>query len=190
MEYSVAGQALRSRIAFSSREPLRNDHRHRVSGLLLSDAEVVIELATRIGDIDDAGELADIDQAMAEEYPPAFTSDISWGEAVKRHFRQLDQHEKEAPKLLSFILGTIPKAQKDMLKAHPGFIVFERNLDYLAIWQLCENVFARQGQYSAVAARTKLLNLSQKKDQSFDSFVHEFMETIRVLEALGIESSE
>ena len=75
------------------------------------------------------------------------------------------------------------------MKAQPLYerVIDEEDVD--GVWNIMEKVFARQGVYSVVALRTKLITMRQDSSL-FDSYVCDFRETVQMLTDLGVKMDE
>ena len=90
------------------------------------------------------------------------------------------------PKLISYILSTMSHEVKDQIMAQPDYEHAIDGENVIELRDILERVFARQGIYSSVALRSKLILLRQE-DKTFDAYVCEFQEILQMLNAVGVK---
>ena len=185
-----AGQALRSGRPVNLREPERDDKRNRTTKVVISEGDYVAELNLRIGHLDPDGDnelIADIEAVLEAEYQQAYLNEFAFESAVKKFFREQEAHEEDGPELYGFMLRTMGREPKEAVRADIEFRKADQATDYMKLWEIVHKIYARQGMYSSLAARTRFMGLTMiGNDMSFNRFVSEYNELIRIQTSLGI----
>ena len=113
LEFGKAGTILCNKARPIRRMPCREYKRSRADGTLLSEADYVAELATRVSDENDNKVIAGIDNEMMMKFPEAFLLDFQYEESYKKAMRKNEEIGREVPKLISYLLSTMSISAKN-----------------------------------------------------------------------------
>ena len=190
-EYGLCGLALKSGVPVALVEPAESDKKNKATKAIITEAQFIALLVTRTGHLDpedDADEIAAIDEALADEYAPAYPTDHHFGAAFKKFIRQSERVEEDGPNLFSLLLSTMLPTQKDAVKADPAYqAAFEVN-DYMRLFQLQNKIFDSQGDYTSVAIRGEYsaYTMIGHEEISYDQYVIGFNRLLARMRELGI----